>query len=193
MRTGEKSGERNGVPAKKVTDIPASQYSPRDYVIPANDHQGHSVRKQFRCSPSMSNEIAKIIQSHKWPWSTEGDMMRWATWEAVKKCERMEEIQNSMYAVANNIIEVSRETLMIVTFKASLDAVEKSVQELMGLGMEEEALRHLSELKDQAAKVSEPMWRKKYADEFERRFGRYWKDAKAKGKSAGMVKFEKGK
>lgn len=183
----------SGSSGKKVTDIPASGYPPRDYVIPANDHQGHSVRKQFRCSPSMSNEIAKIVQARKWPWSTEGDMMRWAVWEAVKKCERMEEIPNSMYAVANNMIEVSRETLMIVTFKASLDEVEKTVRELMGMGMDTEALRHLSELKDQAAKVSEPMWREKYNQEFEQRFGHLWRAARAKGKAAGMNKFEKGK
>ena len=49
--------------AKKATDIPASSYNPRDYVIPANDHQGHSVRKQFRCSPAMSNEIQKVIEN----------------------------------------------------------------------------------------------------------------------------------
>ncbi len=179
--------------AKRVTDLPQSQYSPRDYVIPANDHHGHSVRKQFRCTPSMSNEISKIIQSRKWPWSTEGDMMRWAVWEAVKKCERMEEIPNSMYAVANNMIEVSRMALMVVTFKQSLDEVEKTVRELMNLGMDTEALKHLSELKDQAAKVSEPMWREKYMEEFQRRFGHLWKAAHQRGKAVKMTEFSKEK
>ncbi len=115
--------------------------------------------------------------------------MRWAVWEAVKKCERMEEIPNSMYAVANNMIEVSRMALMVVTFKQSLDEVEKTVRELMNLGMDTEALKHLSELKDQAAKVSEPMWRDKYMEEFQRRFGHLWKAAQARGKSVKMTQF----
>jgi hypothetical protein len=141
----------------------------------------------------MSNEISKIVQSRRWPWSTEGDMMRWAVWEAVKKCERMEEVPNSMYAVANNMIEASRGALMVVTFKQSLDEVEKTVRELMSLGMDTEALKHLSDLRDQANKVSEPMWRDKYLEEFERRFSHLWKSARAHGKAAGMTKFEKGK
>lgn len=179
------------MPGKKVTDLPASAYPPRDYVIPANDHHGHSVRKQFRCTPSMSNEIAKIVQARKWPWSTEGDMMRWAVWEAVKRCERMEEVPDSMYAIANSMIEASREALMVVTFKTSLDEVEKTVRELMNLGMDSEALKHLSDLKDQAAKVSESQWREKYLEEFERRFGHLWKSARTRGKTAKMTEFSK--
>lgn len=164
-----------------------SQYPPREYCIPANDHNGNSARKQFRCTFGMSNEIQKIVQSKKFPWSTEGDMMRWAVWEGIKRCERMEEIPNSMYAVANTIIETARAQLEVVTFIQSLDEAEKTVRELMQRGMESEALKFLSGIKDMAAKVVEPIWKDKYNEEFEKKFGHYWKDAKRRGKVAGMM------
>jgi hypothetical protein len=174
--------------AKKSADGASSpQYSPRDYIIPGSDHHGHGVRKQFRCSPAMANEITKIVQARKWPWSTDGDMMRWAVWEGIKKCERMEEVPNSMYAIAQNMIETSRMALMVVTFKQSLDEAEKTVRELQAIGMEKEALRHLSDLRDQAAKVAEPMWREKYLEEFERRFSHMWRAAKGERSVAKMT------
>ncbi len=166
---------------KLINDAPSParlKYDPSSYVLPAADVHGISIRKQFRCQPTMSNEIGKIIQSKRFPWQQEGDFMRWAVWEGIKRVERMEDIPDSMYSVALSMMETCQMQLMLITFSRSLEAVAKSIGTLQEMGMEGEALKHLSELRDNAARVVEPQWREKYMKEFDRRFGHLYEKAK---------------
>ena len=155
-------------------------YDPSHFVVPGQDHKGHSARLWCRVQPSCDHEIEAIVQSHNWPFKTKGDFCRWAIWEGVKRIEKMAPVPGSMIVVAETIMESCKAHQQWLKFKSSVDATEETVRALIDSGNEEEALKLLSTLRTQVMKLEEASWREQWLHEWDKRFGHIWERAKQK-------------
>src|SRR5213075_2202104 len=68
------------------------KYDPGEFLVAPTDSRGISYRLTFRASPDLVRAIDQIIQSHRFPLTTRGDLLRFATREAVRTLEQMEPI-----------------------------------------------------------------------------------------------------
>jgi hypothetical protein len=173
------AGKLNGNGAVLTGTGGLESYDPSTYVVPARDHQGHSVRIWCNVQPSVDHELNVIMASHNWPFKVKGDLFRWAVWEGVKRLEKMRPVPGSMIVVAEAIIESCRASEHWLAFKTSVDKTEATVRSLMDSGNETEALKLLSSLRTQVMKLEEASWRDQWMLEFEKRFAHIWTRAKA--------------
>jgi len=163
-------------------------YDPSHYMVPGQDHKGHSTRVWCRVRPDIDHEIDAIMASHFWPFRMKGDFIRWAIWEGVKQIQKHRPVPGSMIVVADTIMETCRSSELWLKFKTSIDMAEATVKALRDSGNEEEAIKLLSKLRGEVIKLEEAQWREQYLDQFDKRFGELWRrhEAKAMG-LAGMV------
>lgn len=168
--------------AKRTNDGSGSiRYDPADFIIPAQDHNGHSERVFCRVQPALDREVDSIVQSRQWPFKTKGDMVRWCVWQGAKSLERMEPVPNSFMAVCDNIITTCRDRDHWLAFQTSLDVLQKSVEMHMNSGSEGEAMKLLAECRAKAMLIEEPVWREKYINDMNKRFGHIYERTKGKG------------
>lgn len=163
---------RNGRP--NGTSSAIENYDPTHYLVPAQDHNGHSIRVWCRIQPTVDHEIDAIIASKKWPFRVKGDFIRYCIYDTVKRMERMKPVPNSMIVVADVIMEQCRQQELWLRFRSSIDALEHTVKSFMESGNEEEALKLLSHTRAQVLKLEEAVWRDQYLAEFDKRWGHLW-------------------
>jgi hypothetical protein len=155
-------------------------YDPGYYIVPGQDHNGHSVRVWCRVQPTQDYEMDVIVNSRNWPFKMKGDFVRWAIWEGIRRIEKMKPVPGSMIVVAETIMDQCRAAEMWLKFKSSVDAAEKTVRNLLDSGNEPEALKLLSALRTHVMKLEEASWRDQWMREFEKRFGHIFSRAKEK-------------
>src|SRR5690606_21898781 len=66
--------EDPGLSDGQVKGLPAHE---RDYLVPAQDHNGHHMRLYCRCAPVLGKMVADIHASRKYPFRTLGDVVRY--------------------------------------------------------------------------------------------------------------------
>lgn len=64
----------SGPDDKLVASLPTRA---RDYLIPAADNKGHSTRVYCRVPPSVARLVQQVHDSRKYPFRTQGDVIRW--------------------------------------------------------------------------------------------------------------------
>jgi hypothetical protein len=153
---------------------PRVKRDPGGFIVPARDHQGHTVRVFCSIQPTIDHEIDCIMSSHNWPFKTKGDFIRWAIVDGVRKMETMEPVRGSMAIVAETILEACRSAQLWLKFRSSLETTEQTVKSMIDGGSEQEALKLLSKLHSEVLKMDEDAWRGQYLEEFEKKFGHVW-------------------
>lgn len=162
--------------SKKNGTLSHSQesYDPGHYLVPGQDHHGHSVRVWCRIQPTIDHEIDAVIASKNWPFRVKGDFIRWAIYDAVKRLEKHKPVPNSMIVVADVIMDQCKQADLWLRFRSSIDALDHTVKSFMDAGNEEEALKLLSNTRAQVLKLEEAVWREQYLTEFDKKFGHLW-------------------
>jgi hypothetical protein len=157
----------------KATGIPhnASKYDPAQYLIPARDHQGGTTREWFNVTPQVDHELNVVLASKLWPFRLKGDVIRFFVADGLRRLQKLEPVPGSMMAAAETIIETCRAQEIFLKFKSSIDQVEHTVSALAQSGNEAEVIKLLSKVRKQAGEMTEPLWRKQYMEEFDKRFG----------------------
>lgn len=164
----------DGAMAPAPAPRPTESYDPGHYIVPGQDHKGHSVRVWCRVRPDVDHEIDAIVTSHNWPFRVKGDFIRWAIWEGVKNIQKQRPVPGSMIVVAETIMETCRSTELWLKFKTSIEMADSTVRSFMDAGNEQEALKLLSRLRSEVLKLEEAQWREQYLKEFDKRFGHIW-------------------
>jgi hypothetical protein len=160
--------------ANGAANTHTESYDPSHYIVPGQDHHGHSVRVWCRVQPSIDHEIDAIIQSKNWPFRVKGDFIRWAIYEAVKRMGKLKPVPNSMIVVADVIMDQCKQADLWLRFRSSIDTLEQTVKSFTDSGNEEEALKLLSSTRSQVLKLEEAMWRDQYLAELDKRFSHIW-------------------
>ena len=95
----------------------ALTFDPGYFVVPAQDHNGHSVRVWCRVQPTVDHEIDKVVESKAFPFRVKGDFVRWCIWEGVKRIQKMKPVPGSLIVVAESIMATCKAKQNWLAFK----------------------------------------------------------------------------
>jgi hypothetical protein len=164
-----------------------SKYSPSDFVIPAQDHQGHSERLFCRAMPLIERQCDVVVRSRKFPFKTKGDLIRWAIVRALKHLDRLEPMPGLLGRI-DALNAVMKDEVYFHEFNAFFDNLQKVINQHIGAKAETEAIRLVAIVKADLMKVEEPHWRDKALGELKQRFG-YLLDSGEKSRTGtGMLR-----
>ncbi len=145
-------------------------YNPADFIISAQDHQGHSERIYCRVQPQHARHVSVIHKSGKFPFRTEGDLMRWAVIRGLKVLDKLDQT-NGFIQAADAINEIMRQQTYMQEFTDMFANMEKVVSKYVSDGDKGEARKLLSTVLVKVRAIEEPHWKKKCEAEVLRRFG----------------------
>ena len=160
-----------GVSLKPSQAADAQDYNPNDFIVPASDDKGHSIRLQCRCNRAYARRIAVIISSGKFPYQTSSDLIRDAIHRHLNLLSELEPkipVNMASLEMVNKIINAERES---IEFAKSFEKLSGNVQELLGRGAKGEASRQVLEVSHQVGRMEPGYWRDWYRQEIKNRFG----------------------
>ncbi len=155
------------------------RYDPRDFVIPARDHQGHSERGWFQMQPLVDRALDVVLREKKFPFRTKGDVIRWCVVRGLKVLERLEP-EPGFIGRAEMVIHTCRLEEYNQTFANMFDYLQKVVNQSVANKMTGEARRLLAVAKAEVMKIPEDEWRNRCLEEMKERFGHLTGGAGAK-------------
>ena len=145
-------------------------YAPFDFIIPGTDHQGHSERIYCRVQPQHARALSKVLNGHKYPFRTVGDVMRWCVVRGLKVLDRMEPMPGFI-GMADMINEVLRQQLYMQEFQSMFSTMTTVIQQHISNGADGEARKLLTVVLGHIRKMEdEPYWKTKCEEEVRSRF-----------------------
>lgn len=163
-------GHPGGV-AGIISEASAQKYDPAEFIIPGQDAQGHSERIYCRVQPSVAMHIGRTVSDHKFPFRTNGDLIRWSVWTGLKLLDMLEPTPNTFLVRSEAVHALLREEIYQQEYMATLDSIQKVVQQYLSMGAKGEAARTVAKVKAQWEKIEEKYWREKCLSELKSRFG----------------------
>lgn len=148
----------------------ASKYDPSDFIVAPSDSKGVSYRLTFRVPPDLEKGIDAILASQRFPFTTRGDVLRWATLRAVKELEQMEGLASISKRV-DILTSVLNNEASHSEFMAVFGHLEESVAKYMADQAPDQAVRIIAMAKYQFEGMPEGYWRERYLQELTKRFG----------------------
>lgn len=173
------------------TDAIDGDYNPADFVIPASDHQGHSERVYCRIQPQHERAISVIMKSHKFPFRTAGDFMRWAIVRGLKVCNSLEPMPGFMGA-ADAITEILRQEMYLQELTAMFAKMEGTMATHIANGAHGEARKMLTTILTNIRAIDEPYWKKKCEEDVMKRFGHLLEGGRGSGKGKAQLNVREG-
>ena len=143
----------------------------RDFQVPASDQKGHSVRKSVRISPQLDMQIDLILGSRKFPYRTEGELLRHAV---MKHCRWLLSMQDDIQSLMPQIETMMEMVRMEEEQRQFSEVVEKIVKEATSLAAEghvRKARSLVDKAMTQAGKIPDRYWREKYSREITTKLG----------------------
>ena len=147
----------------------AGQYDPADFLVAPADAKGVSYRLTFRVPPDMEKAIDQIISSHKFPFTTRGEVLRWTTLQGIKALEKMEAI-TSVSKRVDILTTLLNEEAGHSEFLAIFNHLEEGVAKYLADQAIEQATRVVALAKHQFEAMPDGYWRGRYLDELKVRF-----------------------
>lgn len=145
-------------------------YNPADFVIAASDHQGHSERIFCRVQPQHERAISVITKSGKFPFKTNGDLIRWAVVRGIKVLDRLDPMPGFLGA-ADAITEILRQEAYLQEFTTMFTTMERVMAVHVAAGAKGEARKLLQMILGKVRAIDEPHWKEKCEKEVMQRFG----------------------
>jgi hypothetical protein len=148
-----------------------AKYDPGKYLIPGQDSQGHHERIYCRVQPGIVRQIEVLLRTKKFPFRTNGDVMRWCVWAGLKVLDRMEPTPNTFLSRCEAVQEILRNELYQLEYMTALGNLEKAVAMYVSMGAAGEARRCVAKVQAQFKIIEEEYWRNKMLKELTGRFG----------------------
>lgn len=149
----------------------------RDYVIPAQDTHGTSVRLYCRAMPTIGRLVADVHASKKYPFRTQGDLIRWCIVTGVKTLVKGAGIQSVM-AQSDAMIAALQDEEFQLQFKEFFVLLKRIVDQFMEQGAPGEARRCVTRARSNIEAMKDGYWKTKYATDLE---GKYRQLLEAEG------------
>lgn len=156
----------------KTTGDSGAKYDPADFLIPGQDHQGHSERLWCRVQPLHDRQCDVILRSKNWPFRTKGDVMRWCLVRGLKLLEAMEPNVRGFMQQAEAVADMLRDEIYMQEYMGMFETLQKVISQHMAMGAQGEAVRLVAQVKFKLEQIEgEPHWRAKCLETLRDRFG----------------------
>lgn len=156
----------------KVILFRDEKYQEEDFIVPAQDTKGHSERIFFRCQPGHLRELSMIINSKRFPFKTDGDIIRLALKCIIAELNRMESVPGVSQQV-NAVIQLVRDEQFHQEFDECFDQIARSMQRYVNAAAKDQARRLLLKIKAQFDDMPDGFWKRKYLQELGDRYKDY--------------------
>lgn len=153
------------------TDVAGLPLKARDYLIPATDTKGHSMRLYCRVMPQVGRLVQQVYEAKRYPFRTMGDLVRWAI---VDNCRRLaagagvESVWRQAEIMLRQLAEEEYQLQFLEFFRKTQEIVDRYIVD----NSPGEARRVIATMKAyiDAMPVSEAYWRDRYRAELLRRW-----------------------
>lgn len=148
----------NSDPGPALDALPTNE---KDYIIPAQDAKGHSYRLYCRAMPAVSRLVADVVQSRKYPFRTQGDLIRYAIVHTVRRLAAGAGV-NSVIAQADAMISVLQDEEFQLQFMDFFAHLRRVTDHYMASGSPGEARRVVAKMQASIANMEPGYWRERY-------------------------------
>jgi hypothetical protein len=154
-----------------------SRLDAAEFLVPIQDHRGHSSQVVFRVPPEMKRAISIVLaKAPETGWLTSSDFWRWAARHGLQYIES--KIKDSELSNMNRRITAMRDILVeeaaLVEFRQVFELAAKTIQKLED-DNPREVMPTLMKLKEQIDDMDDPSWRQSWQKKFQAQFGHYLK------------------
>lgn len=151
---------------------PNFQHSSDEFVIPASDEHGHSVRAQFRLPQQLFEWGSQIVNSRKFPFQRDADLMRYGYYLACVQLCRIDNKVPDFQGAIDRAAAVVRKRMYGVSLLKHVDQLAIEIDDLVKYEAWGEIIYMLAgehRAADRATR-KEPYWGQRWKDELHRRF-----------------------
>lgn len=163
-------GSSKPKPVDQDGNLLQSKYDPSDFIVAPSDSKGVSYRLTFRIPPDLEKGLDSILASQRFPFTTRGDILRWATLRGVKELEQMEGIASVSKRV-DILTTLLNEESSHAEFMSIFGHLQESVSRYMADQAQDQAVRVVAMAKYQFEGMPEGHWKTRYLEELEKKFG----------------------
>ena len=147
------------------------KYDPSDFIVAPSDGKGVSYRLTFRVPPDLEKGLDQILASNKFPFTTRGDILRYATHRTIRDLEQMEQGVASVSKRVDILTTLLNEEASHSEFMTVFNHLEESVSRYLADQAHDQATRIIAMTKYQFEGMPEGHWRDRYLSELQKRFG----------------------
>lgn len=142
-----------------------------DYIHPAHDANGNSVRLQFRVMPSVEAQINTIVLSRLFPYRRNGDLVRDAIMRHLEFLHKKKTIHPNNLKQIMLIEEVIREEEFLQEFSMVFLPLERTVNAHLASQQIGEARRCVASVKNKIEAFEDGAMKKKWLKALLDKFG----------------------
>jgi len=105
---------------------------PSEYLIPAKDSKGHAELYHFRAPDDWGRRMEEIVISHRFPFSTPSDIMRWCVYVGLDQLARIQpEITDlSQIVAASRVVrDVEDRQRFLDLFRRVATVIDQAVED----------------------------------------------------------------
>lgn len=164
-----------------------AKYKPEDFIIPGQDNNGNSMRLWSRVVPMLDRAIDVMFASHRFPFRSKGDLIRWCIKDGVDRLEEMEPVTGSVMAQVDAMIGILRDEELNHGFLTLFQTMTNTIGMHVQAQAEGEARRVIATMQHHIMKMQDGYWRQRYLRELREKFGYLMK-----GMTVGMGDFVDG-
>jgi hypothetical protein len=142
----------------------------QQYVIPATNTRGNSVRAQCRCSPELMRQLVDLVASRKFPFRTVGDLIRYCIAVQAKRLLGQAGLKSTI-AQADMMAALNRDETYHEQFDDIFRVMRTHAERYIDRGQVGQCRRFLW---DQWALIKDMptgYWRARYEETFLKRYG----------------------
>jgi hypothetical protein len=158
---------------KTTTPETKPKYSTTEFNVAARDDKGHYSNMSFIVPPPLAQQTTVLVQCQRFPYSSVSALLRHALMRHVRWLQSFKEPVKSVMGQVEIINKLMIEDEHLSAFRTTFDRLMQRVNDYIGLGDKNEAVRLILEVKKHIKDMPGSYWKKKYMEELERRCGGY--------------------
>ena len=167
----EDDDSRNDDPGHTVDEAAGLPRDERAFIIPARDVRGDSVRLYCRAQPAVARLLADIQASHKYPFRTMGDVIRWCVVVGARRLAAGHAIDSVVTHIEAATAVLADEEFQI-QFREYFNRLRAVVDHFVEARANGEARRCISEARGRFMLMPAGYWRDRYMAELMDRYGK---------------------
>jgi hypothetical protein len=144
------------------------KYAPEQFIVPGQDQNGNSMRVWCRVVPLLDRAMDVLFSSHKFPFKSKGDLMRWCIKVGVERLEDMEPCVGSVLAQVDAMLLALKDEQMQHSFISIFNTMAETIV-----------------MRSHIERMNDGYWRSRYLAEMETKFGHLMKSSNVRGAGLG--------
>lgn len=180
-------GTDHGKRKRRIID-----YDPAEFFVPSADQQGHNDQYRFRAPKGYNRRMAEILASHKFPFVTSTDILRYALHIGLRRLDHMEPsstVQQQLEMIRVLMSEAQFQQDFMDLYAEAERVINRYIQQedrASARNLVARALAHIRKMPD------ETNWRAKYEKQLLEKYGWLLKEGRGR-KLAALIPNDKNK